>query len=238
MPKSGKASAPSKQTNTRVYSVLIVDDHPVVCRGIRQVLADEQDLSIFGEAANWDTAMRMLKESTPDLAIVDLTLSGGSGLDFIKQARVSHPDVRIVVFSMHDEELYAERCLRAGAQGYVSKEAPAGELLKAIRKVLKGETALSPAMTDRMLNRALTTDAEAPTGMASLSDRELEVYEMIGRGMSTRKIASELVLSVKTIESHRENIKRKLGIKTADELRRHAVAWVETSGESMGESIA
>jgi DNA-binding NarL/FixJ family response regulator len=212
--------------------ILIVDDHPVVRRGLRMLIDDEPDLFVCGEAGDADEAIRVLDAKKPDLVIVDLSLKESSGLELIKRIKSRNTDAKMLVSSMFDESLYAERVLNAGALGYVSKQEAMEKVIEAIRCVLSGRVYLSAAMSDRMLHR-LARDHQAieRSPVETLSDRELEVFEMIGRGRSTAEIAGQLHLSVKTVETHREKVKAKLGLKTAAELYQHAVRWVlEQSG--------
>jgi DNA-binding NarL/FixJ family response regulator len=174
--------------------------------------------------------LRLLRSANPDLAIVDISLARGSGLELVKQIRSSHPEVKTLVLSMHDEAVFAERALRAGALGYVNKAAPGVELLEAVHKVLRGELALSSTMTDRLLRSALGAKQPKPSGVERLSDRELEVFELIGQGRSTGQIADGLGVSVKTVETHCQTLKKKLGAASINELRRQATLFVEKSG--------
>lgn len=211
--------------------ILIVDDHPVVRRGLRMLIDDEPDLTVCGEAGDADEAIRALDAKKPDLVIVDLSLKGSSGLELIKRIKSRNAESKMLVSSMFDESLYAERVLNAGALGYVSKQEAMEKVIEAIRCVLSGRVYLSAAMSDRMLHR-LTRDHVTPdrSPLETLSDRELEVFEMIGRGRTTGEIAMQLHLSVKTVETHREKVKAKLGLKTAAELYQHAVRWVLEQG--------
>lgn len=209
------------------WRVVLVDDHPIVRHGVRAALEDERSLQVVGEAESVEQALQMVDREKPDVVITDITLGHGSGLELVKQLRGESSDVKIIVFSVHDEELYAERALRAGADGYVRKSEHSDRLVDAVRTVLSGGTALSPAMTGRLVQQAVRTNSGTPGGVESLSDRELEVFQLIGSGMGTRKIAEQLSISIKTVETHRENIKRKLDVQNASELVRHAVAWVE-----------
>jgi DNA-binding NarL/FixJ family response regulator len=211
--------------------ILIVDDHPVVRSGLRMLIDDEPDLFVCGEAGDADEAIRALDAKHPDLVIVDLSLKGSSGLELIKRIKSRNSDSKMLVSSMFDESLYAERVLNAGALGYVSKQEAMEKVIEAIRCVLSGRVYLSAAMSDRMLHR-IARDHQAPqrSSVESLSDRELEVFEMIGRGRTTAEIAAQLHLSVKTVETHREKIKAKLSLKTAAELYQHAVRWVLEQG--------
>jgi DNA-binding NarL/FixJ family response regulator len=206
--------------------VFIVDDHELVRRGLRQLIDGTPDLFVCGEAASTAQAMRLLQDCAPDVTVVDLCLPDGNGLDLIKRLHLRCPDTVIVVSSMHDEELFAERALLAGARGYINKQETATRVLDAIRQVVKGEIFLSEAMTERLSNQR---DANgAPPGQSSidqLSDRELEVFELIGRGRSTVEIAEALHLSVKTIETYRAHIKEKLNLESSSALTRYAIQW-------------
>lgn len=211
--------------------ILIVDDHPVVRSGLRMLIDDEPDLFVCGEAGDADEAIRVLDAQKPDLVIVDLSLKGSSGLELIKRIKSRESGSKMLVSSMFDESLYAERVLNAGALGYVSKQEAMEKVIEAIRCVLSGRVYLSAAMSDRMLHR-LTRDHQVPerSPVETLSDRELEVFEAIGRGRTTGEIAAHLHLSVKTVETHREKIKAKLGLKSAAELYQYAVRWVLEHG--------
>lgn len=207
--------------------VLIVDDHPIVRTGLVQMIREQSSYRVVGEAADAHQAMETLDREEVDIAIVDISLGGISGLELIKMMRSQHPEVPILVLSMHDETLYAERVLRAGARGYIEKSEATERLLGALEKVLRGQIYLSESMTSRLLDGFLASrGGDSGTPLDSLSDRELEVYELVGRGLSTRQIAEKLNLSVKTVEAHREHIKGKLKLKNATELLRHATQWV------------
>jgi DNA-binding NarL/FixJ family response regulator len=217
----GKAS-----TDKRRARILIVDDHPIVRRGLRQLIGSEPDLEVCGEAADAPDAMQKVVETHPDLVIVDISLQSGNGIELIKQIKAYDARIKMLVSSMHEESLYAERSLRAGAMGYVNKEAAPESLIEAIRQVLKGGVYLSGGMTDRLLRRVVTGEDVQRYSVENLSDRELEVFELIGAGLATRQIAEKLHLSIKTIETHRENIKAKLALANSSELARRAVQWV------------
>lgn len=210
----------------QVYRTMIVDDHPIVREGITAVINREPDLEVCGQAGGLAEAMRMHRELRPDLVVADVTLSDGSGLDLVKELVALDPDVKVLVQSMHEESLYAERSLRAGARGYINKEEAPKQLINAIRQVLSGRVYLSSSMTDRMLSRSVRGVSSDQSPFDTLSDRELEVFEQIGRGITTRRIAQNLYLSPKTIETYRENIKAKLNLRNATELTQHAVQWV------------
>lgn len=211
--------------------ILIVDDHPVVRRGLAQVIADESDLLYCGEAADAGEALRQIDATSPDLVVVDISLRSGHGIELIKQIKARESRVKMIVWSMHDDSLYAERALRAGAMGYINKQESIDHVVDAIRQVLKGKVYLSTHMTDHMLRRVVNVN-EAPDQLPvdRLSDRELEVFELIGQGQTTRNIATKLHLSIKTIETYRENIKAKLNLENGSELSRHAVQWVLENG--------
>ena len=219
--------------------VLIVDDHPVVRRGLAQVLNGTDDLEACGEAESAAGALRAVAEIRPDVAVVDLTLRGKGGLELVKDLHARHPDLPVLVLSMHDESLYAERALRAGARGYIMNDGRMDEVIQALRQILDGRVYLSQRMTSRLLGRLTgggAADGESP--ISALTDRELEVFEMIGRGLATRDIADRLHLSVKTIDTHRENIKRKLNLSGATELYRHAFLWAQQELAGGGETEA
>ena len=208
------------------WKILIVDDHALVRRGLATMIGDEPDLEVCGEAGDGVEAMSQLGVVRPDLVVVDLSLRNGHGLDLIRQIRARDAGIKLLVLSMHDEKLFAERALRAGALGYINKEEATGRVIDAIRQVLAGKVYVSPAMTERLLRRATGEEAEAQLPSERLSDRELTVFQMIGQGLATREIAERLHLSVKTIETYREHIKAKLGLKNSAELSRHAAQWV------------
>lgn len=207
--------------------ILVVDDHPIVRLGIRQMISAEPSLSICCEADSSKAALESVRKSTPDLAIVDLSLEDGSGLDLIRSLREAIPGLPVLVLSMHDEALFAERSLRAGARGYIMKQEAIAGLVRAIQQVLSGKIYVSQRMAQNVLER-LGRDGFSPGGrLGNLTDRELEVFEMIGRGLSTTAIADRLKISVKTIETYRSNIKTKLNLEDAADLIRHAATWTE-----------
>ena len=213
--------------------IIIIDDHPLMRKGLSLSLDSETDLKVVGQAADAEEGLDMLERLKPDVAIVDISLPGMSGLELIKHIQAMHPDVRSLVVSRHDEALYAERAIRAGARGYVMKLEAADEIVKAVRRVLAGGIYVSEEINERLLmGLASGRDELAQSPLEVLSDRELEVFELSGRGLATREIAEKLHLSVKTVESYRARIKEKLNLKTAAELMQHAVQWVE--GEKTG----
>jgi len=213
-------------------SIFVIDDHPVVRDGYARLITNQPDLELAGETGDAAQAVQMIEKARPDLVLLDLSLKSGNGLELCKQINTQFPDVKVLVVSMHDETLYAERVLRAGADGYVNKAEATRKLIEAVREVLGGKYYLSSRMRERMLTRAIGVDGfEDHSPIDRLSDRELEVFEQIGSGMTTREIAANLKLSPKTIESYRENLKAKLNLTNSTELTRHAVHWVlERSG--------
>jgi DNA-binding NarL/FixJ family response regulator len=206
--------------------ILIVDDHPIVRLGVRQMIAAEPGLTICGEAASAATALQLLA-TKPDLAIVDLSLEDANGLDLIRSLREAAPGVRVLVLSMHDEALFAERALRAGAHGYIMKQEAIDGLVHAVQEVLAGRLFVSRRMSQHLLERLGQGAVDAGGRLGHLTDRELEVFELIGRGLSTAAIAERLDVSIKTIETYRSNIKVKLDLKDATDLIRFATSWTE-----------
>ncbi len=208
--------------------VFIVDDHPLVRQGLAQIIGSQQDLEICGEAEDASTAMRGIGDSNPDVIIVDISLQGNNGLELIKNVKAIHESIPILVFSMHDESIYAQRALRAGAKAYVMKKESSEKIVEAIRKILKGEIYVSPRVADQVLHQIVNGPSNAAASPVDrLTDRELEVVQLIGRGLSTREIAESLNLSVKTIESHRAHVKEKLNLRNATELVQFSVQWVD-----------
>jgi DNA-binding NarL/FixJ family response regulator len=225
MKKTKKATKPPEAPRK---TILLVDDHPMMRAGLEALINRQPDLVICGEAGNPAEAFTQLSKN-PDLLLTDLTLPGRGGIEFIKDVNAQYPDLSILVVSMHDEVVYAERCLRAGARGYIMKESGSENLLIAIRRVLAGQPYVSPMMSDRILRNL---SARKPRGSDSpiqaLSDREFEVFQLIGQGKSTREIAAQLHLSSKTVDVHRGHIREKLELKDATALARHAIRWLET----------
>jgi DNA-binding NarL/FixJ family response regulator len=207
--------------------VLLVDDHPIVRRGLAQLIDAEPDLMVCGEAEDAPRAFAAVGTLRPDVTVVDISLRSGNGIELIKDLKVRFPELPTLVLSMHDECLYAERALRAGSLGYIMKEEAIGQVLVAIRHVLKGEVFLSERMKSRMLQQlAYGRQKMAASPLEQLTDRELQVFRLIGEGHSTRQIAGELHLSVRTVEAYREYIKTKLNLRNATELVQHAFHWV------------
>jgi len=207
--------------------VFLVEDHSVMRAGIRAVLEAEFDVTVVGEAENSDTAIARLREIPCDVVVIDISLTGGNnGIELIKLLRAWAPDLRILVLSMHPEEVYAERAIRGGALGYLSKSAPSEELIRALRTVASGRVFLSSSASQRALRRLVRAEQPgARSPIEQLSDRELEVFSLLGEGVATRDIAGRLHLSVKTVETHRERIKAKLGLRSATELTYRAIRW-------------
>jgi DNA-binding NarL/FixJ family response regulator len=211
--------------------IFIVDDHPLMRKGMALTLDSEADFSVIGQAANAEESLDMLENLTPDLAIVDVSLPGMSGLELIKHLQALKPLMKILVVSRHDESLYAERAIRAGARGYLMKLEAGEVIVKAVRHVLSGGIYVSEDIKERLLMGMMAGRKEMnQSPLEVLSDRELEVFELTGKGLGTRDIAERLHLSVKTVESYRARIKTKLNLGTAAELMQHAVQWVESEG--------
>lgn len=215
-------------------TIVVVDDHPVLRLGLITLIESEPDLVVRAAVATSQAALMAIRESHPDLVIVDLILGDGDGLDLVKQIKVRHPRIPSLVLSMHDESIYAARALSAGARGYVTKQQLDETVLIAIRRVLSGETYMSDALERRLAGKYLggrTLETDSPLHL--LSDRELQVFRLIGEGRTTRRVAETLARSVKTIESHLEHIKNKLDLESGAELARCAAQWVET-GDAHG----
>ncbi|MGB6041930.1 MAG: response regulator transcription factor [Pirellulales bacterium] len=218
------------QTVSDLTSVLIVDDHDLVRRGLAALIEADPQLEICGNAADVDTAMELVRQTSPKLIIVDISLKASNGLDLIKRVHAHDEDIKMLVSSMHDEMIHAERALKAGANGYIHKEVAAEKVLEAIHSVLEGNVYLSERMEKHVLQNLSKNNGEVESDMSRLSDRELEVFEMIGRGMKTREIADSLHLSVKTVDTYRDTIKKKLTLDSGAELVCRAVRWVVEEG--------
>jgi DNA-binding NarL/FixJ family response regulator len=216
--------------------IFIVDDHTMFREGLRQLIDREPEFTVCGDAADAPEAMRNISELKPDLVIVDISLAGTSGIDLIKNIRENHEELPVLVVSMHEESLYAERALRAGAMGYVMKQEPAKTVKAAIRKVLGGNMHLSEKMATSMLARFMHGDqaGQPASPIETLSDRELEVFRMLGQGKGIRQIAEELELSIATINSFRTRIKEKMNLKTSTEVMLHAIQWVREGTTGQG----
>jgi len=222
----------SNVSNQQPSRILIVEDHPVVRRGLVELIAAEPDLQVCGEAEDAPAAIQLLGQVRPDLVLIDISLKRGNGIDLVKQIKARDNQIKLLVTSVHDESLYAERALRAGAMGYLNKSESVPTILNAVRQVLRGRIFLSMPMVNRMLQSPVQEDTEE-SPIASLSDRELQVFELISRGLTTREIAGKLLLSIKTIETHRDHIRMKLKLKNSTELIHHAVQWFLESNAAL-----
>jgi DNA-binding NarL/FixJ family response regulator len=214
-------SGQSRQVKARV---LLIDDHAIVRQGLAELINDQPDLVVCGEADSPPEALKVIAQTEPDAAIVDISLKSGDGIELCRQVHEQWPNVALLVLSMHDEGLYAERALRAGAMGYVMKQEPQETVMTAIRRILKGETHLSAPMTAKLLQSFTgKRDRVDVPPLERLSDRELQVFRLIGQGRSVKDIADELFLSPKTVETHKEHIKRKLNLDSSNDLLRYAI---------------
>ena len=211
--------------------VLIIDDHPIVRHGLAELINHEKDLKVCAQADRPFRALKAVDASLPDLVIADLSLGDESGLELVKELKARHPELPILVLSMHDESYFADRVIRAGAMGYIMKEAPPEQVIHAIRQVLVGKVYLSEAMAASMLDQLVGRKGGTQRALFQrLSDRELEVLRLVGKGLGTRQIAEKLYISVKTVENHREHIKTKLNLRSAPELLRYAVRFEMEAG--------
>ena len=211
------------------HRILMVDDHPITRQGVAVLINQESDLEVIGEADSAPGAIAFLQKQPADLAVIDITLKTTNGIELMKHIRVLAPDMPVLVMSMHDEGIYAERAMRAGARGYIMKQEASNKILVAIRTVLGGELYLSDKMKERMLHRFVNNRKEkVDFSMDTLSDREMEVFQLIGDGYSTRQIAQKLNLSVKTIDSYREHLKLKLQLEAGKDLVRYAIQWMKS----------
>ena len=212
-------------------SVFLIDDHPVIRSAVREAIAAEDDLTVCGEASTVDEAFHQIETRAPDVAIVDISLQDGHGLDLIQNIEAQYPDVDRIVFSMYNERVYAERAIRAGALGYVMKNQPTNQLIEAIRHVEDDDLYLSKSMTSRLLNKAASRqDSDSTSVTSQLTDRELSVFQMLGQGHSVEEIKTRLNLARKTIETYRRRAKEKLGFESVADLLRYAVKWTRTQG--------
>lgn len=224
-------NSPINDGTPQIKNVLLVDDHPIVMYGLSLLIDQEDDLHVCGQCGSAVEALDTIDKYNPDVAVVDISLHGSNGLELTKALKEIRPSLPILILSMHDESLYAERALRAGARGYIMKQESAEKVLDAIRTVVNGSVYLSKKLSNRILREFADGTKAEPNdkyGIDTLSDRELEIFEFIGRGQSSRDIANRLQLSIKTIETHRAHIKQKLKIDTATELVHHAFHWVES----------
>ncbi len=222
---------PAKEKNSS-KRILIVDDHPMMRTGLAQLIDNEPDLKVCAEADTAGQALEVVTTQKLDLVLLDISLPDKNGLEAIKDIHAQKPELPVLIVSMHDEALYAERVLRAGARGYIMKQEGGKKLMSAIRQVLSGQISVSEKMSARILEIFSGKRKVAPTTVERLSDREFEVFQLIGQGKGTREIAQHLRLSVKTVEVHRANIKQKLDLKSGNDLVHHAIRWVDSQGDN------
>jgi DNA-binding NarL/FixJ family response regulator len=219
----------SKTVDDNKTKILIVDDHPIVRQGLTELINQEDDLVVCEQAEDAAEAMGIIKKLKPDMAIVDISLKETSGMELIKDIKVKYPNLAVLALSMHDESLYAERALRAGAKGYVMKAEATEKVVTAIRKILSGQIYVSDRMAAKMVRKLVGGGPDVGvSAIERLSDRELEVFRLIGQGYGTRQIAERLHLSIKTIETYREHIKEKLNLADASELLQYAIQWTHS----------
>jgi len=210
----------------RKNKVFLVDDHPIVRQGLTLLINQERDLTVCGEAEEMHSALQSIESAKPDIVVLDISLNGPDGLDLLKHLRSRHPKLPVLMLSMHDESIYAERTLRAGANGYIMKQEATEKVLIALRRILSNEIYVSDRIANNMLRHYVRGDQGAQSSpVTELSDRELEIFRLIGQGHTTRQIANELHLSVKTVESYQAHIKEKLSLHSARELVQHAIRW-------------
>ncbi|MEZ4702167.1 MAG: response regulator transcription factor [Rhodothermales bacterium] len=220
------ASIPTKEPIRK--RILVVDDHPIVRQGLAQFINQERDMTVCAEASDGFEAMTAIEQASPDLVIVDIQMEGINGMDLVRNVKAQYPDLPVLMLSMHDESLYAERALRAGARGYVMKQEDPRNVIHAIRRVLRGEVYVSDQAASKIL-KLLSGGADHASPVDRLSNRELEVLRMIGEGYRTRHIAEKLTLSTKTVESYKARLKQKILLKDAAELARYAAEWVKST---------
>lgn len=230
---TSRKNLPLKARPTALTRILIVDDHPLVRERLAEVLHREHDLMVCGEAEDHERALEAVEHSHPDLVIVDLSLKNSHGLDLIRDLHASHPELATLVVSMHDEALHAERVVRAGARGYITKQEATRKIMVAIRTVLGGNVYLSEQMSQRLASTIAGQPRRAPrTALDQLTDREVRVLEFIGQGYGTRQIADHLHLGMSTVETYRARIKEKLRLKDASELLQFAIRWMQASSQA------
>jgi len=205
--------------------VMVVDDHPIIRQGLTLLIDGERDLMVCGEAEEAQSAMQKIPLCHPDILILDISLNGPDGLELLKSVRIRYPHLPVLILSMHDESIYAERALRAGANGYIMKQEATEKVLVALRRILNREIYVSERIANRMLQHYIGGSAGSASPMADLTDRELEVFRLIGEGHGTRQIAEELHLSIKTVESYQAHLKEKLSLHSARQLVQHAIQW-------------
>jgi len=220
---------PQAKSENRKTKIVVVDDHPIVRQGLAELVNREDDLMVCGQAEDAHQAMQVIKTLKPDMAIVDISLKETSGMELIKDIKARYPSLSVLALSMHDESMYAERVLRAGAEGYIMKAEATENIVMAIRKVISGQIYLSDRMAPKMVRKLVGPGAKVGvSAIERLSDRELEVFRLIGQGYTTRQIAENLHLSIKTIETYRAHIKEKLNLANAAKLLQYAIRWVSS----------
>ena len=223
---SKKPQAKSEENKTKI---VVVDDHPIVRQGLTELVNREDDLMVCGQAEDAHQAMQAIKALKPDMIIVDISLKETSGMELIKDIKAQYPNLSVLALSMHDESLYAERVLRAGAEGYIMKAEATENIVRAIRKVISGQIYLSDRMAPKMVRKLVRAGPNVgASAIERLSDRELEVFRLIGQGYTTRQIAENLYLSIKTIETYRAHLKEKLNLPNAAKLLQYAIRWVNS----------
>ncbi len=225
----GAGNMVAKQRSGRKKKILIVDDHPILREGVKCYLTREEDLAVCGEAEDVPTGLAAVEKLKPDVVLVDISMKGRCGFDLIDIVKTRHPNLPTLVFSIHDETTYAQRAINAGAAGYVEKGVAPAIIIQAIRTVLDGRIYLGPKMSDKILGGLARRDTRNPVDV--LSTRRFEIFVLISRGYKPKRIARELKISRKTVESHRAEIKKALGVRTAEELSRYAVAWGKSETE-------
>jgi len=212
--------------------VLLVDDHPIMRKGLTELIGRESDLAVCGEAEDVHDALKAVESLAPDIVVVDLTLKNSNGIDLIKDIRIRWPKLPVLVLSMHENAVYAEHALRAGAQGYLTKQQAPGKVVEGLRKILDGDIYISERMAAKMLSGFVSGKASAKGFTVDrLSEREFEIFQMIAKGLQTREIAERLHISIKTVEAHREHIKAKLNLDTAAELLKYAIHWTQLESQ-------
>jgi DNA-binding NarL/FixJ family response regulator len=212
--------------------IFIVDDHPLMRAGLAQLIANEPNFLIVGEASDASAALYGIQQTQPQLVIIDISLPGKNGIELIKDLHALHPQLLLLAHSMHDESLYAERVLRAGGRGYLMKNEGGRKLIEAIYAILRGERYISPGISERLKRESQPDASEIRDPVEQLSDRQFEIFQLIGHGKGTREIAQKLKVSHKTVDAHRANLKEKLALACGTELVRYAIAWVESQGKN------